>query len=287
MENYQNHPLYRPMDFEALFSQTFQIYKKHFGWLFLYSFLGISLISMLFFATDLQETFTYDLINDPGQVGGLLGKLFFILLVIFIGYSLLYLFIHYFVIYQYVEPEKSHLTLFGDAIRKFALPYLLIIIIVSIILTLSMIIGFVLLIIGMFAALLYFGTIFLPVTPILIVEKDDPMSTISRCFKLGHLDFWPTLGALLVIYILMSVASMILSSIAMAPFAIDFLKLLNPNTIVEMMENGEPILSFITPAFVLVTSIVNAITFPILPIFSVLVYFKLKYKEDQGQTLVT
>ena len=287
MENYQNHPLYQPMDFESLFSQTFQIYKKHFGWLFLYSFLGIILISMLFFATDLQETFTYDLINNPGQVGGLLGKLFFILLVLFIGYSLLYLFIHYFVIYQYVEPDKGHLTLFGEAIRRFALPYLLIVIIVSIILTLSMIIGFVLLIVGMFAALLYFGTIFLPVTPILIVEKNDPMSTISRCFKLGHLDFWPTLGALLVIYILMSVASMILSSIAIAPFAIDFLKLLNPNTIVEMMENGESILSFITPTFVLVTSIVNAITFPILPIFSVLVYFKLKYKEDQGQTLNT
>jgi len=285
MENYQNHPLYQSMDFEALFTQTFQIYKKHFGWLFLYSFLGIVLMSMLLFATNLKDSFTYDFVNNPEQVGGLLGKLFLFLLVLFIGYSLLYLFIHYFIIYQYTDPEKSHFSLFVEAIKKFALPYLLIILIIGIILTVSMTIGLFLLIVGMLVALLYFGTIFLPVTPILIVEKEDPIVTISRCFKLGHLDFWPTLGALIVISILIMVASMILSAIAMAPFSIDMFRLLNPNTVLEMLESGESMLSFITPGFVLVSSIVNAITFPIIPIFAVLVYFKLKYKEDQGQVM--
>ena len=273
------------MDFEALFTQTFQIYKKHFARLFLYSFLGIILMSMLFFATNLKESFTYDFINNPEMIGGFLGNLFLILLVMFIGYSILYLFIHYFIIYQYIEPERSHLTMLGDAVKRFALPYFLIAIILTVILTVSMTIGFFLLIVGMMVALCYFGTIFLPVTPILIVEKDDPISTIGRCFKLGHIDFWPTLGALIVIQILIMVASMILSAISMAPFAIDMFRLMNPNTILEMMESGESIFSFITPAFVLVSSIVNAITFPITPIFAVLVYFKLKYKEDQAQSL--
>lgn len=285
MENYKNHPLYQPMDFEALFAQTFQIYKKHFVWLFLYSFLGIVLMSMLFFATDLKDKLTYDFIYNPEQIGSFLGTLFLILFIMFIGYSILYLFIHYFVIYQYIEPEKSHLSMFGDAIRRFALPYLLIVLIVTIILIVSATIGIFLLIVGMFVALLYFGTIFLPVAPILIVEKEDPITTINRSFKLGHLEFWPTLGALIVMYILIMVASMILSAITMAPFAIDMFKLMNPNTILEMIENGESIFSFITPAFVLVSSIVNAITFPIIPIFAVLVYFKLKYKEDQFQSL--
>ena len=282
MENYQNHPLYQPMDFEALFTQTFQIYKKHFVWLFLYSFSGIILMNLLFFATNLKDFITYDFLYNPGEIGSLLGKLFLFLIVLYIGYSMLYLFIHYFIIYQYVEPEKSHFTLFGEAIRKFALSYLLIILIISIILTVSMTIGVFLLIVGMFVALLYFGTIFLPVTPVLIVEKEDPLSTISRCFRLGHLDFWPTLGALIVLFILIMVASMILSAVTMAPFSVDLLKLLNPNTALEMMESGESVLSFITPGFVLVSSIVNAITFPIIPIFAVLVYFKLKYKEDQS-----
>jgi hypothetical protein len=282
MENYQNHPLYQPMDFEALFTQTFQIYKKHFVYLFLYSFLGIILISMLFFATDLQDSFTYDMLYNPDQIGSFLGKLFLILLVMFLGYSILYLFIHYFIIYQYAEPEQSHFSMFSNALKKFALPYFLLVIIMIIILTLSMTIGFFLLIIGMFVALCYFGTIFLPVTPILIIEKDDPISTLGRCFNLGHLDFWATLGALIVIQILIMVASMILSAITMAPFAIDMFQLMNPNNVLEMMESGESIFSFITPAFVLVSSIVNAITFPIIPIFAVLVYFKLKYKEDQN-----
>jgi len=285
MENYQNHPLYQPMDFEALFTQTFQIYKKHFGWLFLYSFSGILLMSMLLFATNLKDVFTYDFIYNPEQVAGLLGKLFLFLIVLYIGYSLLYLFIHYYIIYQYIEPEKSHSTLFLEAMKKFALPYLLIILIVSIILTISMTIGLFLLIVGMFLALLYFGTIFLPVTPILIVEKEDPITTISRCFKLGHLDFWPTLGALIVISILLMVASMILSAITMAPFSMDAFKLLNPNTVLEMIESGESLLSFMTPGFVLVSSIASAITFPVIPIFAVLVFFKLKYKEDQKQAM--
>jgi hypothetical protein len=241
------------------------------------------LISLLFFATNLQDSFTYDLLNDPNQIGSLLGKLFLILLVVFVGYSLLYLFIHYYVIYQYTEPDRSHLSMFGEAMRRFALPYFLIVFIITIILTVSMTVGVFLLIVGMFVALCYFGTIFLPVTPILIVEKDDPITTLGRCFKLGHLDFWPTLGALLVIQILLMVASMILSAIVMAPFAIDLFKLMNPNTIMEMMESGESIFSFMTPAFVLVSSVVNAVTFPVTPIFAVLVYFKLKYKEDQGQ----
>ncbi len=283
MENYQNHPLYQPMDFEALFTQTFQIYKKHFGWLFLYSFLGIVIMSMLFFATNLKDFITYDFVYNPDQVAGLLGKLFLFLIVLYIGYSLLYLFIHYYIIYQYIEPEKSHSTLFIEAMKRYALPYLLIILILSIILTISMTIGLFLLIVGMFVAMLYFGTIFLPVTPILIVEKEDPITTINRCFKLGHLDFWPTLGALLVMFILVMVASMILSAITMAPFSIDMIKLLNPNTALEMMESGESMLSFMTPGFVLVSSLVNAITFPIIPIFAVLVYFKLKYREDHGQ----
>ena len=88
MENYQDHPLYQPMNFEALFTQTFQIYKKHFGWLFLYSFIGILLMSLLFFATNLRESLTYDFVYYPEQVGGLMGKLFLFLLVLFIGYSL-------------------------------------------------------------------------------------------------------------------------------------------------------------------------------------------------------
>lgn len=285
MENHQDHPLYQPMNFEALFTQTFQIYKKHFGWLFLYSFLGIALISLLFFATNLRESLTYDFVYNPEQVGGLLGKLFLFLLVLYIGYSLLYLFIHYFIIYQYIEPEKSHSSLFIESIKNFGFPYLLIILIITVIMTVSMTIGLFLLIVGMFVALGYFGTIFLPVTPALIIEKGDAITTITRCFRLGHLDFWATLGALVVMFILLMVASMILSTIAMAPFSIDMLKLLNPSTALEMIESGESMLSFMTPGFVLVSSLVNAITFPIIPIFAILVYFKLRYREDHGQAL--
>ncbi|UCG26688.1 MAG: hypothetical protein JSV24_06815 [Bacteroidales bacterium] len=281
MDNYQNHPLYQPMDFEALFTQTFNIYKKHFGWLFLYSFFGILLMSMMIFATDFKDIFTYDFFYNPGEIGGFLGRLFLILLVMFVGYAILYLFIHYFIIQKYTDPGQSHLVIFGDAVRKYALPYILILIIVIIILTVSMTIGVFLLVIGMFVALCYFGTIFLPITPILIVEKKDPLTTISRSFKLGHLDFWPTLGALIVMYIVVMVASMILGAITLAPFAVDFFKFMNPDAVSEMLEGGESLFSFLTPGFILVSAVTNAITFPVIPIFAVLVYFKLKYKEDQ------
>lgn len=285
MDNYKNHPLYRSMDFEALFSQTFSIYKKHFIWLILYSFIGIILLSMMIFATNLEEILSIDFINYPQEIGKFLGSLFLIGFLMFIGYAILYLFIHYFIIYKYAEPELSHLSMFGDAVKKFALPYILIVFIITVIIAVSSVIGIFLLIIGMFVALCYFGTIFLPITPILIIEKKDPISAISRCFQLGHLDFWPTLGGLIVMYIILMVVSLILSAITMAPFAVDFFRLMSPEAILEMMENGESLFSFVTPTFILVSSITNAITFPVIPIFATLVYFKLKHREDQQRDL--
>jgi hypothetical protein len=281
VENYNEHPFYQPMDFENIFSKTWEVYKKNFGYLFLYSFLGIILLQMLMYYTEFQQLFDLNYISNMESLGGFFGNLILFGAILFIGYAILYLFIHYFIIYREIEPEKSHLIFLGDSVRKFVLKYIVTILLVFIILFAGAMLGLVLLIIGSLVAILYFGTIFFPISPLVIIEKTNPLESINRSFRLVHTDFWPTLGCIVVLYIILMVISLILGVITMAPFAVDFFKLLNPNAILEMVESGQSILSkVLSPGYILLSSVANAITFPVIPVFAVLVYFNLKYKED-------
>ncbi|MCK4344910.1 MAG: hypothetical protein KAX05_06440 [Bacteroidales bacterium] len=281
MENYKDHPFYQPMDLENIFSKTWEVYKKNFRWLFLYSFLGILLLQMLMYYTQFQQIFDLNYLNDIDSLGKIFGNLMLFGIILFIGYAILYLFIHYFIIYREIEPDKSHLIFLGDSVRKYALTYLATILLVFFILIAGAILGLIAFIIGSFIAVLYFGAVFFPISPLVIVEKTNPFESISRSFRLVHTNFWPTLGYIVLLYIILMVISLVLGAITMAPFAVDFFKLLNPNVVLELFESGEPILSkIISPGYILLSSVANAITFPVVPIFAVLVYFNLRYKED-------
>jgi len=281
MINPYEHPLCEERDLEGLFRKTWEIYKKHFGWLFLYSFLGILVLQSFLFTSRLRELISFDYLTNPEKMVEQIGSMFLLLVVFFIGYSILYLFLHYYILYQEWKPENNHFILIKESIKKFALPYLATMFLAFMILITGMMLGVIFFVIGMFAAMIYFAAIFTPISTLLIVEETNPLEAITGSFKLVHKDLWKILGYVVVFYILYFVIGIILSSIITAPFAGNFFEFLSPETSTEIAKTSNSLLSDISPAYILISSATSAVTIPLAPIFSILIYFNLKSGQEK------
>lgn len=278
MINPNEHPLFQERDLEGLFRKTWEIYKKHFGWLFLYSFLGILVLQYFLLTSRLREFMTFDNLTNPEKIAEQMGSLFMLMVVFFIGYAILYLFLHYYILYQEWKTENNHFILIKESIKKFALPYLATMFLAFMILIAGMMLGVMLFVIGMFAAMIYLAAIFTPISTLLIVEEANPLEAITGSFKLVHKDLWKTLGYIAVFYILYFIIGIFLSSIILAPFAGNFFEFLNPETSTEIANASQSLLPDISPAYILISSATSAVTTPLVPIFSILIYFNLKHK---------
>lgn len=278
MINPNEHPLFEERDLEGLFRKTWEIYKKHFGWLFLYSFLGILVLQSFLFTSRLREFITFDYLTNPEKMVEQMGSLFMLLVVFFIGYSILYLFLHYYILYQEWKTENNHFILIKESVKKFALPYIATMFLAFMILIVGMMLGVIFFVIGMFAAMIYLATVFTPISTLLIIEEANPLEAITGSFKLVHKDLWKTLGYIAVFYILYFVIGIILSSIIMVPFTGNFFEFLSPETSTEIAKTTNSLLSNISPAYILISSATSAVTTPLVPIFSILIYFNLKHK---------
>jgi len=279
--NYKNFPFYHKTTLELIFNNTVEIYKKHFGWLFFYSFLLLILLQSfagIILAGKIDNL--EQLIEHPEQYSSLAGSFVLYFLVMWLGYSLVYLFIHYFIIGKYLEPEKSHGTLFIESMQRYYLKYVIVILFVFLTIILGTIAGLLAFIIGSFVAAIFLATCLFPVTPILIIEKTGVWETIKRSFSLVLKDFWTTLGLLVVFYLIVILFSMIFGAISMAPYASGFLSgLFHPLTgDASQTTNTFQLLS--QPLYILLNSLFSALLLPLTPTFSILIYFHLKYKED-------
>jgi hypothetical protein len=100
-------------------------------------------------------------------------------------------------------------------------------------------------------------------------------NTITRTAKLSHRNFWNNIGWTSVFLILLIVVSLVFSSIIMIPFTGSFLK--------SIFNSGaaDQALDFTTsPLYMVLTSAVNALTFPLIPIFGFILYFNGRAREE-------
>ena len=277
MENYKKHPNYQELNIDSLFQNAWEIYKKNFGWFFFYSFLVILLLQ--YFNSLLMVPYIEDInsiTEDPEKAVSLLKNTSLIVLISIIGYTILYLFLTYLLLNPDPEPDETHFSLLGKAIKTHFLPLLGATILSGIIMIFGTVLGLFLLIIGAFAALIYFGTIFFPIIPLLIIENANPIEAISRCFRLVHSDLWKIIGWVIVFFIMYLVISLVLGALTMIPFASDFFEIVSNPT--SAIESGNLINN---PLQVILSSLVNALILPLMPIFAMLIYLNLKFKEDK------
>ncbi len=282
MTSFRKHPLYGPLDFDGIFATTWALYKKHFSWLFLYSFLFSLVLSLPgIYLIDMDSLIEMQTTPNLQALSSMTGNLFLYLVTILLGYSLLYLLLHHFIIRKEEEPRLQAGTLFMESVTKHYLPYLVVMIITGLLFFAGIFLGIFLLVIGSLLAAVYLGTVFFPVTPTLIVEKRDPFATIGRCFSLVHGYFWPTVGQVLVFMILYLIVSFLLGILASAPYAGNLFQIMShPEAAGEMIADNR-FINMQNPLMILLNAAVSGALLPFIPAFATTLYFNLRAREDE------
>lgn len=271
MDNYNKHPLYRVHNIDSAMNSLWEFYKRNFLPLFLLSVLMS--VTMQYASTyiDLQE------IQSETDPFAMLGKMKAFLVPMLI-ISLLNLFfttiLQHYIINKPVDSDNNIISSVLKSFRYY-IPYLLTIIILSFAGSIAIILGFFVLVIGAIFAVIYVMTLYLFILPVMMVEGVDIGKTISRVFKLTHRNFWTNFGWVATFVIILIVISLILSGIVLIPFTGSFIKtLFNPEeatAAVDLTNN---------PFFFILTSLVNALTMPLMPIFASILYFNGKAREE-------
>ncbi|HEX2969038.1 MAG TPA: hypothetical protein VHO46_08010 [Bacteroidales bacterium] len=270
MDQIKNHPLYRKHDLDSVMSSMWDFYKKNFISLFIISIV-ISLITQ--FASTFIDIKELQSITDPILMIEKM-KEFMVPAIITVLISLfLNTVLQHYIIFHPVG-ESGILNSLVAALRYY-LPFLVIMILFAFVGAIGLVLGVLALIIGAFFVVLYLIMLYLFILPILMIEGPDIGRTISRTFTLAHRNFWANMGWVAIFLIIMIVISVVLSSIIMIPFAGNFLKTIFSPGSVEAIDVTK------NPVFIILASLSGAITLPLMPILSCIMYFNAKAGEDE------
>jgi hypothetical protein len=278
-----NHPLYKRHDIDSAMNSFWAFYKSRFLVLFLTSFVmsliiqyGTTFIGL----KDLQSLSDPESMKDPMVI---LEKLkAFIVPMILLGVVSIFFsnILHYYILMKPLDDTKNiFVSILGSL--KYFIPYLIILVILAFIGSFVIILGLLVFIIGVIFSLIYLMMISLFILPAMMSDGINIGNVISRTAKLSHRNFWNNIGWTSVFLILMVVVSLIFSSIVMIPFTGSFLKTIaNPESVGQSLD-------FTTnPLYIILSSAVNAVTLPLIPIFGFILYFNGRAREEAVQSPV-
>lgn len=271
MDNYNKHPLYRVHNIDSAMNSLWEFYKKNFLPLFLLS--ALMSVTMQYASTyiDLQEIQSE---TDPFAMLGKMKAFLVPMLIISLLNLLFTTILQHYVIHKPIDSDNNIISSVLKSFRYF-IPYLLTIIILSFTGSIAIILGFFVLVIGAIFAVIYVMTLYLFILPVMMVEGVDIGKTISRVFTLTHRNFWTNFGWVTTFVIILIVISLILSGIVLIPFTGSFIKtLFNPEEVTAAADLTK------NPIFFILTSLVNALTMPLMPIFASILYFNGRAKEE-------
>jgi len=277
MDQYINHPLYRKHNLDSAMSSLWEFYKKNFISLFIISFamaLIIQYATSLVNFNDLQST------TDPMVMLGKMKQMIVPILEISLINLLFTNILQYYILFKPLDSSNNILTLSIRSLRYF-IPYLIIMVLLAFAGGIAIFLGLFLLVIGAFFAVLYVMTIYLFVLPVLMIEGPNIGNAIPRTIKLAHKNFWSNIGWTAVFIIIMIVISIIFSAIILLPFTGDFIKtILHPQTGTNLVNQTS------SPLFIILSSVVSALTLPLMPIFASILYFNGRASEEQNQVII-
>ncbi|MGM0667532.1 MAG: hypothetical protein ACQETA_09435 [Bacteroidota bacterium] len=266
MIDYTQHPLNKKYDLDTALSTIWEFYKKWFGSFVLIAFVFSLVTTYLTGRIDISELYS---VTDPEEmmeiVKAMIGPYSLILLFTFV-FSLV---LQYYIIRKPVDPDSNIFTIGTQGLVKFFLPLLALLILLSLFAVFALMVGVLLLFVGALFAIVYVVMLYAFVVPVLMIEDKGISHTITESIKLAHKRFWPNIGWVTIFIILLMVISFILSAIIMIPFGGSFVKsILNPeNASSEMLNFASK------PSFIVLNAIINALTMPLFPIFSLVLYF--------------
>ncbi|MCK5169980.1 MAG: hypothetical protein KAQ75_08875 [Bacteroidales bacterium] len=280
----KKHSLYKSMEIDSVLSSVFNIYLKKFWTLFIFSFIGVFMIQLVVYKLGFMEMYA---ISDPDELlkvfSSLIHKISILSVSSVVIYGVLNTFLINYIIKSDFDPKVHIGDLFAESLKKYAVHMIFFLILSILIFIVGFFLGLIAFIVGAFVAAIYLGAVLLPGGSIIVVEEKNAIETVGRTFSLTHKDFWPTIGVFVLFILIMVLISFIISALIAIPFVIMFFG--------NLKETGSFLdaLNFQTYDIgiwiVVVNSIVSALTYPLYAILSVVLYFKLKYTEDQTSQL--
>jgi hypothetical protein len=274
MDQLSNHPLYKRHNLDSAMSSLWSFYKKHFLQLFIISFVMSIVMQYASTMVNVEELST---ITDPMAMLSKMKELLGPILIISVVNLLFTMILQYYILYK---PLEKDLNIFLSALKsmKYFIPYLIILILLSLVGAVAIVLGILVLIVGVFFSVLYITMIFLFILPIMMAEETNISQTITRIIALAHRNFWSNIGWVAVFLIILIVVSIIFSGLILIPFTGSFLK-----TITNPAETSGVMNMTKNPLFIILSALSGALTFPVLPIFSWILYFNGKAGETQNE----
>lgn len=276
MDQFNSHPLYRRHNIDSAMSSLWEFYKNKFLSLFLIS---IVMSLVIQYASTMVNFKELQAITDPLILLEKIKVYIVPMLIISLINLLFTTILHYYIIYN---PLNSENNIFVSALKslKYFIPYLIIMVLLAFAGSIAIVLGILALVIGVFFSILYIMTLYFFILPILMVEGPNIANAISRTITLAHKNFWSNIGWVAVFIIILIVVSVIFSGIVLLPFTGSFLKtIMNP-------EDASNLIDVTTnPLFIILSAIVSALTLPLIPIFSCILYFNGRAGEEQSQTI--
>mgnify|MGYP001423258183 CR=1 FL=1 len=277
MDQTSNHPLYKRHNIDSAMNSLWDFYKKRFISLFIISFAMSLVLQYVSTFINLQD---FSTVTDPMVMLGLIREVMVPILVISVINLLFNVVLQYYIIFNPLDKENTILVSLLKSLRYF-IPYLILMILLVFVGSIALALGILVLIVGVFFSILYIMTLYLFILPVLMVEGPNIGNTITRSITLAHRNFWSNMGWVAVFIILLIVLSLIFSGIILLPFTGNFIKsIMNPgetSEIINMTKN---------PFFIFLSALAGALTFPLIPLFSCILYFNGKAREETAQEII-
>ena len=271
MEPITSHPLYKAHTIDSAMDSLWSFYKRKFVPLFLMSFvmgLALQFLSSTINMTELQS------MTDINEIMDKMKDLLLPMLIISLVSLLFNTVVQYYIIYNPLDPENNVFRCIILSLKYF-IPYVIVMIFLAIAGSFAIFLGLLLLVVGVIFAAVYVMMLYLFVLPVMMVEGPNIANTISSTVKFAHRNFWSNIGWTAVFIILLLVISVILSGLVLLPFTGSFFKAFtNPEDAASLIEITT------SPLYIILSAIMSAITFPLMPIFAAILYFNARAREE-------
>jgi len=271
MNQFSSHPLYRKHDLDSAMSSLWKFYRKKFFVLVFTSFvisIGIHFLTQMFDFYDILK------ITDPEEMMGKLREMIWPMVAISLVSLLCTTILYYYVIFNPVDSNVTIIVSLYKSLRYYIL-LLIIMVLFSVFASVAMIFGLMLLVIGVVFSMIYIMTLFLFITPVLMVEGPDIANAISRTFRLAHRRFWANIGWVAVLLVIMLITSFILNAIITIPFTGGIMKnLTNPEELMSTMDYMR------NPVYITLSALASALFYPLIPILGTILYFNGRAREE-------
>ena len=273
-QNIKNHPLYRAHTIDTAINSLWDFYRKNFTKLFAMSLIMAAILQYAASFIDLT------LLQNETDINVLMERLReFIVPVGIIAFINLFfsVIIQHYILFNPLDENSSIFNSVSGSFR-YLLPYIITVILFAFFAGMAIALGLVIFIVGAVFAIIYTVTLYLFILPVMMMENTDIGHTISRTFKLTYKNFWSNFGWVAVFLTLFILISFLISGLILVPFAGNFLQsIFNPDEAANIAEVSK------TPLYIALSTVAGAVTMPLMPLFSAILYFNGRAKEENMQ----